>query len=145
MAPFFVIALLHQAIAASSVPSAVDTGPLGDTRQGPDSRALRLWVGALDVGLGELELGVEERLQGEQTLRSSSREGPDAVALTTPTGTPTRSRVVTARLEVLPLRLERFSATVRLDWRRFVVDDAGHVVGARVIDDQVVMGVRLDL
>lgn len=136
--------------ARQRVPSNVSGGtellesPLG-FRDGPDSRALRLWVGALDVGLGEVELGVELRDKGEQTLRSPYREGPDAVGLTTPTGTPTQARVVTVRLELLPLRLERFSATVRVDWRHFVVDNAGHVAGVRVIDDQVVMGVRLDL
>ena len=118
--------------------------PLG-WRDGPDSRTLRLWVGVLDVGFGELELGVEQRDKGEQTLRSPYREGADAVALLTPTGTPTQSRVLTARLEWLPVRLERVSATVRIDWRRFVVENAGHVVGARVVDDQLVMGVRLDL
>jgi hypothetical protein len=118
--------------------------PLG-FRDGPDSRTLRLWVGVLDVGLGEVELGVEQREKGEQTLRSPYREGDEAVALSTPTGTSTQSRVFTARLELLPLRLERVSATVRLDWRRFVVENAGHVVGARVVDDQLVMGVRLDL
>lgn len=118
--------------------------PLG-WRFGPDSRVLRLWTGALDVGLGQLELGVEHRLKGEQTLRSPYAEGADAVALSTPTGTAEISRVVTVQVELLPLRFERFSATVRLDWRRFFVENLRHVAGETLVDDQVVLGVRVDL
>jgi hypothetical protein len=118
--------------------------PIG-WRLGPDSRSLRLWVGALDIGLGELELGLEHRLIGEQTLRSPYREGADVVALRTPTGTPQSTRAFTAHLELVPLRLERFSATVRVDYRRLVTESLQHRRGVDVVDDQLLMGVRLDL
>lgn len=118
--------------------------PLG-WRAGPDSQFLRVWAGAVDVGLGELELGLEHRRAGEQTLRSPYREGADAVAMRTPTGTPQSTRAFTATLELVPLRLERISATVRIDYRHLLIESLGHRRGDDVVDDQLLMGVRVDL
>ena len=72
-------------------------------------------------------------------------EGDVAVGLVTPTGTAELGRVVTLQVELLPLRWERFSATVRLDWRRFFVEHLRHVEGASIVDDQLALAVRVDL
>jgi hypothetical protein len=124
--------------------TAVVERPLGP-RLGPDSRSLRVWVGAVDVGLGELELWTELRLRGEQTLRTFLVPGPAATALTTPTGIVEQSRVTGLSWALLPLRAGRIALTVRFDWRHFVVDNAGHVAGVTVVDDQFVASTRLDL
>jgi len=118
--------------------------PLG-WRFGPDSRVWRLWAGALDTGLGSCEFGLEERTLGEHTLRTPYEASTAAVAQRTPTGTPERQRVFTLQAELLPLRLDRFSATVRLDWRHFLVDNLHHVAGSSLIDDHLTLGVRVDL
>lgn len=118
--------------------------PLG-WRFGPDSRVWRVWLGGLDVGLGQLEVGYEQRLKGEQTLSTPYVESTAAVALRTPSGTAELQRVLTVQAELLPLRWERFSASLRLDWRHYWIDNARHVNGVRLVDDQLALGIRLDL
>jgi hypothetical protein len=53
--------------------------------------------------------------------------------------------VFSATLELVPLRLERVSATCHVDYRRLLVDSLGHRRGDDVVDDQLMMGMRLDL
>jgi len=118
--------------------------PIG-WRDGPDSQAWRVWLGALDVGFGHVEVAYEERVRGEQRFTTPYEVSAEAAALSTPTGTPERARVVIVQAEVLPLRFERFSGRLRVDYRRFFVDAFNHERGRTVVDDQLVLTANIGL
>ncbi len=118
--------------------------PLG-WRFGPDSRVWRAWLGVLDVGAGDIEIGMEHREQGQHDLRTAYEEGAAAVALTTPTGVSEEQWVFTLRSELLPLRFDRFTLSVHLDYQHFWIANLNHLSGATLDDHQLALGLSLRL
>ncbi len=118
--------------------------PLG-WRFGPDSRVWRVWLGGLDLGLGQVELGFEQRLQGEQTLRTVYQETAAARALQTPTGTAEQIRVLSVQAELWLLRRQRWALSLHVDGRHFWVENLHHIAGRGLSDDQLVLGLRAQL
>jgi len=103
----------------------IEDAPLG-YRYGPDARVVFAAAGWDAPGLFSFMASAEYARRGEQTILSSYAEGPDALALSTPSGTPEDTTSLGLEVSWNPRAGISLYGAVSLQ----MVENAGHVVGA---------------
>jgi len=108
---------------------------------GPDARVLYLSAGWDAPGRLDFGLYLELAERGEHDFSTPYDDGVDAVALTTPTGTPEETFRVGAEASWRPMAGLELGAG--MEWRS--TDNAGHVTGARASAVDFMLGATLYL
>lgn len=114
---------------------------------GPDSHSIGAWVGLERHGLASLEMNLEYRLQGEQTLTTPYQPSSAAASLVTPTGIPQETWIagLSAAVTLFPAGSwdQAWLPRTGLHGDLKYLYQTGHVTGAVWEDFQVVLGIDL--
>jgi hypothetical protein len=125
---------------ASNVPGSTEwvSAPLGYFT-GPDAIVFSAWAGYNVPGSFSVSLDYKLAFKGQQTFATPYDEGPDAVALQTPTGVAEKKNVIHLNAGVDVLSFLRCA----VDLYGIYTENFGNVSGATSMDFQAVASVRV--